>query len=440
MEMAASAGAVAGLLDYVYGGEPTVASMDAVELLRLADAYELPHLATELETQLVASLDSTAALGLLRESSTLGTLKLQQACEDTVAADFQRCSQQASFLELPEWRLARLLKREDLEVQREEVVLQGLWRWMRASEDRGRCLGTMLQLIDLQSLSQRNLERLRLSAQSLGGHGFIIQTEADVAIKKRSAISDAGDIRAKRHRLSQWSVELGAGAGGEEIHLKGRLKGRLKGLRNMCWHDGWIYISDWQNCTIVRWKPGTDQIQVVAGQGAQVNGVNDLGNLLFVGVSPKGEIVVGDIKNRRLVKFEDGRGEVLIEETGFPFFSPNGVLYILSFDGKRLQRLDGATLRTVIASDDLPQEQQFVAVRCVASKDEVIYLSDRTNNRILRLSPGDSEVTVVGTAAAESQLVGLTLDGDTVYVADPNFSRGSGRSGLVNRLDRPPWT
>ena len=170
--------------------------------------------------------------------------------------------------------------------------------------------------------------------------------------------------------------------------------------------EAWIYVAENTRRKIVRWKPGTDQVQVVAGQGAQVNGVDDLGDCLVVAVSPKGEIVVGDINDERLVKFEDGHGEVLTAETGKPFFSPNGVLYILSFDGKRVQRIAGATLRPVIPSDDLPQEQQFVAVGCVASKDEVICLSDKKNHRLLRLSPGDSEVTVVGTAAAESYLWG----------------------------------
>ena len=408
---------------------------DVVELFRLADAYELPHLATELETQLVASLDSSTALGLLRESSTLGTI--QQACEDSVAADFERCSQQVAFLELPEWRLARLLKREDLEVQREEMVLQGLWKWIRASKDRGRCLGVMLQLIDLQSLSKPNLERLRLSAQSLGGHGVIIQTEVDAAIKKRLAISGPAEVRAKRRRLSHWSAELGAHDGSEEIHLKGQLKDPF----NFCWHDGWIYIADSGDYRIVRWKTGTDEVQVVAGQGAPVNGVNDLSHVLCAAVSPKGEIVVSDGFKDRLVSFEEGRGRVLIEEDiarfFAPFFSPNGVLYAFSQDG--VWRMDGATLRPVINSDDLPKGQQFSANSCAASRDEAIYITDVDNNRILRFSHGGSQVTIVGTAAPESIYRAWRLSG-TPCTRRTWFSRRSGPSGRAKRLGRPPWT
>ena len=45
VDLAASAGAVAAMLAYLYGGEPTVTASDAVELLRMADAYGLRHLA-----------------------------------------------------------------------------------------------------------------------------------------------------------------------------------------------------------------------------------------------------------------------------------------------------------------------------------------------------------------------------------------------------------
>ena len=297
---------------------------------------------------------------------------------------------------------------------------RSLFAWLRASDDRDRCLGTMLPAVDFQSLSRQNLESLRLFAQSLGGSGFVMQKGAETAIRKRVAMSDTTSVRPKRRCLGEWSAELGAHAGGEKIHLKDR----LASVNNFCRHDGRIYVSDSGNRRIVRWKPGTDKVQVVAGQGAQVNGVNDLGDLLVVGASPSGEILVDDFGNDRcrLVKLEHGHGRVLIEQPGVPFFSPNGVLYVLK-SKQVVQRLDGATLRPVMNSDDLPEGQQFEASRAVATKDEVIFLSDMLNNRIVRFRPGESDVTIVGTAAAESLLMGLTLYGDTVYVADAKLKK-----------------
>ena len=74
--MSASSGVVGALLDYIYGGEPDVSSMDAVELLRLAGAYGLPCLAEAVEADLLASLDSRIALQLLQEAVDLGIARL----------------------------------------------------------------------------------------------------------------------------------------------------------------------------------------------------------------------------------------------------------------------------------------------------------------------------------------------------------------------------
>ena len=50
VEMAASGGVVSAFLDYLYGGEPEVTTMDAVEVLRLAGAYGLHLLAASVES------------------------------------------------------------------------------------------------------------------------------------------------------------------------------------------------------------------------------------------------------------------------------------------------------------------------------------------------------------------------------------------------------
>ena len=61
VRIAASKEAVHGLLDYVYGGQPEVNLEAGLELLRLAEAYDLPKLAGAIEAGFRASLDSTFA-------------------------------------------------------------------------------------------------------------------------------------------------------------------------------------------------------------------------------------------------------------------------------------------------------------------------------------------------------------------------------------------
>ena len=134
VEIAASKGAVTVLLDHIYGGEPEVPVEAGLELLRLAEAYDLPLLAAAIEAGLRASLDSTNALQILQE--TQGLHSMRDACEEKVAEDFEACSQHPEFGKLSAGQLARILKRRDLKVSREEEVLKSIFNWLNISKDR----------------------------------------------------------------------------------------------------------------------------------------------------------------------------------------------------------------------------------------------------------------------------------------------------------------
>jgi len=60
---------------------------------------------------------------------------LKDACEEMVAKDFEICSQHPDLVKLSASQLARLLKRSDLGVSREEAVLKGIFKWFSVSKD-----------------------------------------------------------------------------------------------------------------------------------------------------------------------------------------------------------------------------------------------------------------------------------------------------------------
>ena len=166
----------------------------------------------------------------------------------------------------------------------------------------------------------------------------------------------------------------------------------------------------------------------VAGEGAAVTGINDLGPMLDLAISPNGEVFVSDLENQRLLRFQNGSGDVVVgnADAWALFYSPSGVLYVVSRNGRTLQKLVGSTLETVIASESLPPDKQFSAWRVFVTKDEVIYLLDSLseNKRILCINPGESlEPVVVGQIKTEGQFSLTDLfvtDGGTIYVADYN--------------------
>jgi hypothetical protein len=73
--------------------------------------------------------------------------------------------------------------------------------------------------------------------------------------------------------------------------------------------------------------------------------------------------------------------------------SPNGVLYVLTEEC--LQKLEGSRFQTVLSLESIPEDLLFVASEIFGTKEEVIYVLDNENSRILRLNPFESFRPVV---------------------------------------------
>ena len=411
VEIAASEAAVSALLDYVYGGQPEVQLEDSLELLRLADAYDLPELAAAMEAGLRSSLTTAPValvLKLLQQTETHGLYDLQAACEDNVASNFESCIQHTKFLELSPSQLTKLLRREDLIVSREDVVLKSVFAWFKSNRDKGGpWLGVLLQHVDFSAISFGHLSQLGSFAASLGTNGNALQREVVEAVRahrKRSAESQADAFRPKRRCLSNWSSDLGASSKdfGKKV--------LSTPLFRMHWHEGTLYGTALEEKQILCWKPGDAEPRAVAGSGARFAGVNDLGEFVRVTVLPDGEILVADRVNRVLLSDVDGLTDV--------FCSPNGVVYVLNQNGTAVQKLVDATLQPLIDGKNLPEELQFRAGMIYVTKEEVVYLNEWENDRIWRFSPGDSKPIVVVTLPAEmSGFFGIFVtESEKIYV------------------------
>eukprot|EP00438_Fugacium_kawagutii_P020825 Skav200762 [mRNA] locus=scaffold2001:150581:152305:- [translate_table: standard] len=422
VQIAASDAVVFALLEYIYGGQLQVELEDSLELLRLADAYGFPELTATIEAGLCTALQNASvatALKVLRHARDLHELTAK--CEKKVATDFETCINMDDFLELSAGQLGRILRREDLHVSREEVVVQGLFNWFSRSNDRG-AFGALLQNIDFQCLSSSNLTRLRRLSASIGPVGHDLQREVGEALqvqKKRSAANVPWAFRPKRRCLKKWSPQLGASLAPRKV---------LPYTESLCWHDESIYYANHfspssQGASILRWKPGDAESKAVAGRGARVTGVNDLGSFCKVSVSPEGIIFVVDSHKRRLLSFRNGSGKVVLRDVAMRsvFCAPNRAVYIVTKQGAAVQKLVGATLQPLISSKDLPAQLQFIASGLFVTKDQVIYVSDVDHGRILRIKPGEAEPVVVGEVPNKesSALAGLFVTEDEkIYVAD----------------------
>ena len=422
VEIGASKAAMSALLDYIYDGQPEVPVEVGLELLRLAEAYNLPKLASDIETGIRGSLDGSVALQILQEAH--GLHSLRAACEDKVAEDFETCSQHPDFGKLSANQLARILRRGDLAVSREEAVVKAVFAWLKISKDRHAFLGMLLHNVDLQSLSLENL--LRLGRTTLPGpSGDDLHREVDDALTSRKRTQSPSTFQSKRRRLQHWSPCFGASPAG--IEASGREVLTLPhAIVCMRWHEGEIYASDYfrSKSGIFSWKPGDPAscVRRVAGEGAAVTGINDLGSHCRMAISSSGEMFVSDWENQRILRFQNGSGDLVVGNTDAwaLFCSPNGVLYAVIRNGRIVAKLVGSTLETVIASENLPTEMQFRALRIFVTKEEVIYLLDQgnENDRILRINSVESlEPVVAGRTKASWQDLFVSESG-TIYVSE----------------------
>ena len=419
VEIAASKAALSALLDYIYDGQPEVPVEVGLELLRLAEAYDLPKLAGAIEAGIRASLDGRVALQVLQEEHGLHSLRV--ACEDKVAEDFETCSQHPDFGKLSASQLARILRREDLAISREEEVVNAIFTWNEVSEDGNAYLGMLLQNVHFNSLSIENL--LRLGRTTLSGRsGDDLHREVEDALTFRKRTQSPRTFQSKRHCLQHWSPFLGASAeasGREVLPFP---------CESLCWHQGELFAAHIVGHRIISWKPGDPAscVRPVAGEGAAVTGINDLGPMFDLAISPSGEMFVADWENGRLLRFQNGSGDVVADNADATalFYSPSGVLYAMRQNGRAVAKLVGSTLQTVIASESLPPDMQFSAYQVFVTKEEVIYLSDylNFNPRILCINPAESlEPVVVGQIQTEGPSVLMDLfvtDCGTIYVAE----------------------
>ena len=420
VKIAASKEAVHSLLDYVYGGQPEVNLEAGLELLRLAEAYDLPKLAGAIEAGFRPSLNSNSALQILQEAHGLHALKA--VCEEKVAEEFETCNQHPDFGKLDSGQLARILNREDLVVSREEVVLKGIFNWLKISKDREALLGMLLHFVDFKSVSVENLLLLgRLPLPGLNGDHLHRKVKDALQAQCRKRSQSQQSFRPKRRCLQHWSPDLGA-----STEFSGRQVLPRSCVR-LCWHEGAIYALGFDS-EIFCWKPGepATHVQELLGEGTRVTGINDPGTdceFIDLSILPTGEIFVADLVNPRLLSLHNGFGRIVLDDWHEYYrtrCSPNGVLYVLT--DKALQKLEGSRLQTVMTLESLPENLQFEAMAMFVTKEEVIYVLDGRDHRILRIDPVESfRPVVVGQVPAEHEpelWEMFVTDTGTIYVAD----------------------
>ena len=207
-------------------------------------------------------------------------------------------------------------------------------------------MGILLQHVHFHSLSVENL--LRLGRATLSGtSGDDLHREVQDALTSRRRTQSSGTFQSKRWWLQHWSPILGASCA--RIEASGQEVLPLL-CKSLCWHQGETVLLRTVGVTaslvgsLVNLQPACEVLQVKA---ATVAGINDLGPMFDLAISPSGEMFVADWQNRMLLRFQNGSGDLVVGNTdaGALFCSPNGVLYALRQNGRAVAKAGGLHAR-----------------------------------------------------------------------------------------------
>ncbi|CAF4125757.1 unnamed protein product [Adineta steineri] len=108
-----------------------------------------------------------------------------------------------------------------------------------------------------------------------------------------------------------------------------------------------VYVSDWGNERVMKWRKDAKQGTVVAGGNGEGGNLNQLSEPAGVIVDDMGQIYVADMNNHRVMRWCEGKeeGEVVIggNQLSCPYglsFDDEGNLYIVDFLNHRIEKFE----------------------------------------------------------------------------------------------------
>ncbi|CAF1399022.1 unnamed protein product [Rotaria sp. Silwood1] len=202
-----------------------------------------------------------------------------------------------------------------------------------------------------------------------------------------------------------------------------------------------IYVADWLNHRIVKWKSGVTNGNVVAGGNGQGHEAHQLYCPLDVIVDEESDnFIISDWENNRVVRWprrNGTQGETIISNISCAGLTmdDNGSLYVVDDEKHEVRRYKiGDTKGTLVAGGneqgsrlDQLSEPTYVFV----DQEYSVYVSDWENDRVMKWKEGAKQGIVVAGGKGEGNSLtqlnhpqGVVVDQlGTVYVADSHNHR-----------------
>jgi len=337
-------------------------------------------------------------------------------------------------------------------------VLAAVMHWHRSEPGRDDATAALLQMVRFPLLSVACLTGLGSREGLTGLPGVVMSRLATAAIKFHQGSSSCEDCGAHlglststevemarimkplklRNCYPYWWADFGCSVKGGAVVAERSVEGSEGELEPWAVHvhDKGLYIIDGREpCCVLQWPMGSAVGKVVVGTGSTLNGVNDFSDIIDIAIDPAGELLVLDGMHGRIVRIQDGAGEVVGDGqltldvgTRALYIGADASIYFIDEGGSRVQRyFNGVTVPVAGGPDSGSGPRQLEDAEDIfVTADGCLYVSDSGNNRIQKWAPGSTEgVTVAGGNGKGCRLdqlqhpVGLHITEDAmIYVAD----------------------
>jgi hypothetical protein len=108
---------------------------ELIEMLRLADRYQVEAIQGEMEAAVIDRLTVENCVSVLAMANGSGLMRLERASRELALREFDQFAQCAGFMDVSEEVLGSLLDDDALVSESEERVLKGVVRWMQGGDD-----------------------------------------------------------------------------------------------------------------------------------------------------------------------------------------------------------------------------------------------------------------------------------------------------------------
>ncbi|CAF1073841.1 unnamed protein product [Adineta steineri] len=280
-------------------------------------------------------------------------------------------------------------------------------------------------------LNHFQLKLAQITEEFLQPPNISIRQDSQEFIKKISVISSFEPIQTKKNQFQQLGITVAGGnEGGQELNQLFYPHGILTD------NDKSIYIADFSNNRIVKWKLNSNEGQIIAGGNGNGNQNNQLNCPIDIVFDKRNNsFIISDHENKRVIRCYDQNQtnpQVIISDIvcwGVTI-DKNGFIYVCDSQKNEVRRWkEGDEKGELVAGGNgkgnhLNQLNQPTYI--FIDDDYSLYISDRENHRVMKWKKDAKEGIVIaggnGQGDSLNQLYypgGVIVDHlGQIYVAD----------------------